>query len=102
MQALLHDRMVRVLFAAAAVCLLMCVYTRAYDGFTQKGYQRANLMNNLVQIRKENERLRLELEMLRQPTRIENFARSNGMKPSEEMAFVRPAGQPRLAQNVAE
>lgn len=93
------SQIARILIVAAAACIIAKVYVGAYAGNQEKGYQKSDLSIRLRQIRLENDRLRLELDRLRQPDAITQFAISNGMKQSDEMAYLDPPNQPNIAQN---
>lgn len=100
LRALMHNQMACILLLAVAVLLLLIPYASAYARVTQKGYHKADLLSHLRNVRLESESLRLDLEALRQPDRIAQFAVANGMEQSSKMAYLRPTGEPRLAQNV--
>lgn len=98
-RALLRNQIACILLVAAVVCLIANVYISAYAGVVEKGYEKANLMSRLKTLRLENERLRIQLDEMRQPDAITKFADKNGMKQSDEMAYLSPTYQPKVAQN---
>ena len=79
--------------------LVIIPYVSAYARVTKKGYHKAERLYYLKMVKKQNDCLRLETEALRQPERIEAFAIEQGMKQSQEMAYLRSVNQPRVAQN---
>jgi cell division protein FtsB len=100
LQRLINNRIVCVLLLAAVVCFAATAYVGAYARVTEKGYQRARLLAQLKTLRLENEDLRLRVEALRDPGQIAEFAIKNGMVQSQEMAYLSPTTQPRVAQNM--
>lgn len=93
-------RMVSFLAVAVMVFLVASTYVGAYAMFMEKGYCKAALLSDLAQVKKENQKLRLGLDASRQPDRIEAFAVANGMKPSQETAYLAPTTHPHMAMNV--
>ncbi|MHB0913015.1 MAG: hypothetical protein ACYC2Y_06180 [Armatimonadota bacterium] len=96
---ILRDQMARVIILAVVAVLVGSVYVSAYSRFTSKGYLRGELLSTLSDLRKENESLRLDLETMKQPECIEEFAMAGGMEQSKEMAYIESDRQPRLAEN---
>jgi cell division protein FtsL len=84
----------------AAVALLMTVpYVGAYAKTYSKGCGKNAILMHLNQVKTENQVLRLKLDSLKRPERIEKFASSHGMERSKTMAYVETAGQANVAEN---
>ena len=91
--------MVCVLVMAFVACLTATMYVSAYSGCNAKGCSRAKLAVELSRLKKENERLRLDLIVLSEPEVIEKFANEHNMMQRQETAYLAPIeGQP---QNTA-
>ncbi|MHB1455422.1 MAG: hypothetical protein ACYC0V_00745 [Armatimonadota bacterium] len=88
-----------ILLVAAVSCVVASIYISAYAVTNEKGNQKASLSMKLKAIRLENDRMRLELDKLRKPDEITKFATSKKMKQNEEMAYLSPTSQPKVAQN---
>lgn len=100
LKALASNKMACILLFAAVTCIALNVYASAYARFTEKGYHRAALVSEFNKLKKDNEVLRLRMEGLQQPERIDAYALANGMTPSKQMAYLKSTGsQPRLAQS---
>lgn len=97
--ALFKNPIVCILLVAVISCVIFSVYISAYAVTNEKGNQKAALTSRLKAIRLENDRLRLELDKARKPDEITKFATSKKMKQSEEMAYLSPTSQPKVAQN---
>lgn len=98
-RSLLSNPMACVVIAAAVFCMLISTYVSVYAGYTEKGRSRAALLSNLNDVKKDNEKLKLSLEQLRQPERIEEFAVASGMKQCQQTAYLERMDRPRVAQN---
>jgi len=79
--------------------MLASTYVSAYAAFTEKGRSRALLISNLYRLKKENEKLRLTVDQLKQPDLIEGYALANQMKQCQATAYVVPVGNPRVARS---
>lgn len=97
--AVIGNRMACVMVAAVVVCLAASIYLGACDSKMKMGYTRAELSSHLSNLRKDNQRLRIEVEKLRQQDRIEAFAVANGMQRPEQTAYLEPVETPSVAQN---
>lgn len=97
---LLKHKMGSFLGLAAVTIAVSSTYVGAYSRFMEKGYCKQTLLTNLSQIKKENQKLRLNLEECRQADRIEAFAVANGMKPSQQTAYLGTTVHPHVALNV--
>lgn len=97
--ALFRNPIACILLAAGLLGLVFSIYISAYAVTNEKGNQKADLAMQLKAIRLENDRLRLQLDKLKKPDEITKFANSKKMKQSEEMAYVSPTSQPKVAQN---
>lgn len=98
--AFLRNPIVCILLVAGILCVIASVYISAYAVTNEKGNEKADLSIKLKAIRLENDRLRLELDRLRKPEKITEFATSQKMKQNEEMAYLSPTSQPKVAQNI--
>lgn len=96
---LFSNPIICILLVAGVLCLVASVYISAYAGVQEKGYVKSDLNRKLKTIRLENDRMRLELDKLRQPEEITKFANTSKMKQNEEMAYLSPSIQPKVAQN---
>jgi cell division protein FtsL len=100
LRALIRNRMACVLLLALAASFILSVYVGAYARATETGYHRGELLAQLKSLRLENERFRLQLEELRQPDRIAEFALASGMEQGRAMVYLRPVEQPSIARNL--
>ncbi len=96
---LLKSPIVGVLLIAGVFCVIANIYIGAYAGVQEKGYQKSQLNIKLRQLKLENDRLKLQLDQLRQPDEITKFANTIKLKQNEEMAYLSPYNQPKVAQN---
>lgn len=99
LRALICNRMACVLALALAVSFILIVYVSAYARATQTGYERADLLLQLKNLRQENQSLRFQKDGMRAPELIADFATANSMVPGERMAYLKPVEQPNVAQN---
>lgn len=97
---IVDSQMACVLVVAFVACLFATMYVGAYAGCNEKGRNRAKLVSELTRLKKENEKLRLDIVELRQPERIEMFAKEAKMKPCQETAYLGPIDS-HVAQNTA-
>lgn len=102
LRKLFANQMVGILLLAAVVCLLMTVYVGAYARVTEEGYRKSELVSRLDELQHENEKLAVTLDNLRQPGRVAAFAAENGMHVGDKMVYLKPEGEPHLAQNTGE
>ncbi len=98
--AMMRSQMACILAVAVAALLLLIPYVSAYAKATQKGYDKAALLSHLHKVKMVNETLRIKLDALRQPERIEEFAVASKMLQSQQIAYLRNAGHSNVAQNV--
>ena len=100
LRMLVRSRMACVLLLAIAVSFVLSVYVSAYARATENGYHKSDLLAHLRVVTVENESLRLKLDDLRKSDCIEKFAVENGMAQGSRIAYLKPAYQPRMAQNI--
>jgi cell division protein FtsL len=66
----------------------MLGYIAEYALVARAAHVRADLRRELYHLRQENTNLRARVATLERPSRIENLARSQGMKQRSEAVFV--------------
>jgi len=86
---LLFDRVTVILASAAIICFGATVYIGAYARVTVKGYEKADMVSQLNNLKIENQELRIKLDTLRRPDRITQLALARHMRPATEMAFLK-------------
>ncbi|HEY3297344.1 MAG TPA: hypothetical protein VGK34_01710 [Armatimonadota bacterium] len=101
LRSFVANPMVCVLAVTMVVCLAASMYVGAYAGCTEKGRNRAKLMSDFTKLSKENEKLRMDVESLRQPEQIEAYAKATNMKVCQTTAYLPPIDQPRMAEKTA-
>lgn len=99
-EVLLRHRMGSLLGLAVVTIAITSTYVGAYSRFMEKGYCKQELLTSLSSLKKENQKLRLTVDECRQAEKIEAFASANGMKPSQQTAYLGPTAHPHLAMNV--
>lgn len=101
LRGLIGSQMACALILAVAVTFVFCVYVSAYARVTSSGYEKGRMLSHLKSVNMENESMRLTLETLQQPERIEAFAVENGMQQAgSRIAYIKPASHPSLARNI--
>ncbi len=93
------NKMVGILLLASIICFVLTVYVGAYARVTEEGYHKGELLSQLRDLRIENEKLEVNLDNLRQPARVAQFAQENGMLAGEKMVYLDTQVESHLAQN---
>lgn len=93
------NKMVGILLLASVICFVLTVYVGAYARVIEEGYHKGELLSQLRDLRIENEKLEVNLDNLRQPSRVAQFAQENGMLIGEKMVYLEAQVTPHLAQN---
>ncbi|MDI6826948.1 MAG: hypothetical protein QME62_00530 [Armatimonadota bacterium] len=99
---ILGNRMLKILMVAVACFSVLTVYVGAHAKVIKQGYEKAYLQSRLKALEIENQELRVQLDILRQPDRITKLAIANGMVPAQQMAYVQcPIRELWVAENTA-
>lgn len=97
---LFSNPMVAILVIAATCFGVLTVYVSAYAKVAKQGYEKSDLQSYLKTLKIENQELRVQRDILRQPDRITRLAIENGMVPAQQMAYVQcPTRELWLAEN---
>jgi len=97
---LFSNPMIGVVVLAFVVCVTASAYVGAYAKCSEIGRHRAKLTSDLNRVKKENEQLRLQVVQLRQPERIEMYAREASMIQCQQTAYIGPV-EPQTPRNTA-
>lgn len=99
LRMLIGNHMVCIVVLAVAVSFVLSVYVSAYARATENGYEKSRLQAHLKAVNMENESMKLILENLQQPERVESFAVEHGMQQGSRIAYIVPVKQPHVARN---
>ena len=90
----------RALLSGGCCAVAVLAYTLPFAGVTQEGYQQHRKKIELQTLARENECLRAEVALLKNPQRVEVYAQAHGMVMRDQARFItlalpKKAPQPR-------